>query len=273
MDVGSTVLVLVDRAGGAQAALQKASLLARHLGAVIELFSCDAEHAGAVRRLPTDPAARDVIEACFNDNSRYLEALRSSVVARDLDIRQCVACAASVIEGLAARVAALSPLLVVCGVVEGGMRGSRLTLRPELIQLVKQVTAPILLTRGAPWAPSPRIAMAPDFDAPDPDTRERVLEIAHRLGAGCHGSLMEAEEGASRESRALCEFVDRGQADILVVAGCSRPQAFASREPELEALLGAVTCDLLIVPRSPVDSSTVTRFAVAFRANSANRQP
>lgn len=85
--------------------------------------------------------------------------------------------------------------------------------------------------------------MAPDFNGPDPGTR------------------------------ALCEFVDRGQADILVVPGCSRPQAFASREPELEALLGAVTCDLRIVPRSPVDSSTVTRFAVAFGADSANRQP
>jgi hypothetical protein len=273
MDAAATLLVLVDRGGGAQAALQKASALARYLGAVIELFSCDTEHAGAVRRCDADASSRRIIEECFDDSERYLEALSGSVAARDLDIRHCVACAASVAEGLAARVEALTPLLVIRGIVEGGERGSRLLLRPELVQLVKQVTAPILLTRGSPWAPSPRIVVANDFNAPDGVTRSQMLELTHRLRRECHEWFSEPELDDATDPSALCERVGRRQADILVLAAPEASQHASTRVSQFEALLSSITCDALIVPRSPVDSSIVARFSFAFRSNPSHRQP
>lgn len=271
MDLPASLLVLVDRGGGAQAALQKASALARYLGAVIELFSCDTEHAGAVRRSGADVSAKRIIEECFDDSERYLDALSSSVAARDLDIRHCVACAASIAEGLTARVAALAPLLVIRGLVEGGERGSRLSLRPELVQLVKQVTAPILLTRGSPWAPSPRILVAAGFSDPDAATRSRMLELSNRLSSECQGWFSEPELDPASNSKALCERVDQTQTDILVVAAPEVSQKTSMQVSEFEDLLSRVTCDTLIVPRSPVDSSVVARFSVAFRSNPAHR--
>jgi hypothetical protein len=274
MDLPVTLLVLVDRGGGAQAALQKASALARYLGAVIELFSCDTEHASAVRRASSDASARRVIEECFDDSERYLEALSGSVVARDLDFRHCVACAASVAEGLATRIEALAPLLVIRGIVDGGERGSRLALRPEVVQLVKQVTAPILLTRGSPWAPSPRIVVADAFSSPDADTRAQMLSLSNQLRTECHGWFAEPAQNSECEPHALCESIKDSSADILVVAAPDAEGAApSSRAAEFEALLASITCDTLIVPRSPVTSSAIARFLVAFRANPANRQP
>ncbi|MEY2625227.1 MAG: hypothetical protein RL412_1002 [Pseudomonadota bacterium] len=278
MELSAAILVLVDRGGGAQAALQKASALARYLGAVIELFSCDTEHASAVRRAPNDASAQRVIEECFDDSERYLDALSGSVVARDLDFRHCVACAASVAEGLAARVEALAPLLVIRGIADGGERGSRLSLRPEVVQLVKQVTAPILLTRGSPWAPSPRIVIADEFSSPDAGTRAQMLNLANRLRAECHGWFAEPTQNSQRDPHELGQSVENSRADILVVAAPDAEGAApSSRACEFEALLASITCDTLIVPRivprSPVTSSAVARLLVAFRANPAHRQP
>lgn len=273
MDRPTSLLVLVDRGGGAQAALQKASALARYLGSVIELFSCDTEHAGAVRRSGADASAKRIIEECFDDSERYLDALSSSVAARDLNIRHCVACAASVAEGLTARVEALAPLLVIRGLVEGGERGSRLSLRPELVQLVKQVTAPILLTRGSPWAPSPRILVAADFNDPDAATRSKMIELSNRLSHECRGWFSAPELDSASDSKVLCERVERTPIDILVVAAPEVLQKTSMQVSEFEELLSRITCDTLIVPRSAVDSSVVARFSVAFRSDPANRQP
>jgi hypothetical protein len=273
MDLQASLLVLVDRGVGAQAALQKAAALARYLDAVIELFSCDTEHAGAVRCSGTDASARRIIEDCFNDSERYLDALSSSVAARDLDIRHCVACAASVAEGLSARVEALAPVLVIRGIVDGGERGSRLSLRPELVQLVKQVTAPILLTRGSPWAPSPRILVAAGFNAPDAVTRSKMLELSNRLSSDCQGWFSEPKLDPASDSNALCEQVERTQTDILVVAAPEISRNTTTQISEFETLLSAITCDTLVVPRSSMGSSLVARFSVAFRSNAAHREP
>ena len=72
---------------------------------------------------------------------------------------------------------------------------------------------------------------------------------------------------------ALCTQLKRHQADILIVAAPEASSKTSSRISEFEALLAAVTCDTLIVPRSPVESSLVTRFSFAFRSNPAHRQP
>ena len=167
----------------------------------------------------------------------------------------------------------LAPLHVIRGLVEGGERGSRLSLRPELVQLVKQVTAPILLTRGSPWAPSPRILIADAFNTPDEVTRSKIFDLSHRLRRECHEWFSEPEVDSEQDPKALCGRVARKQTDILVMAAPEGSQRTSAEISKFETLLSTITCDALIVPRSPVDSSLVARFSVAFRSNPSHRQP
>lgn len=263
----SKILVLAERAGGAQLALQRASILARHLDASIELFACDSEHAWAVTQRLSDPSANRVIERCLASSARYLEALRGSVAARDLHIGINVACAASIAEGVTTCISELAPLLVVHGLAEGCCRDGRWELPPELRQLLRRVSAPLLLTRGVPWAPVPRIIVSEDLDFPDEAARTKNVGIAERLCRQCYGRFI-VWPGRVEEARSLSEFVRAAAADVLIINVPPQDQWEATRGRALEAMLGAVTCDVLLMPSFASAHGFVTP-AVAFRTNSA----
>ena len=55
------ILVLADRSTEAQSSLHKASVLARHLDASIDIFLCDTDHAWAVREQAHSNEARAVV--------------------------------------------------------------------------------------------------------------------------------------------------------------------------------------------------------------------
>ena len=67
-----SILVLADRASEAEAAVRKASVMARHFKANIEIFACDTDHAWAID--DPSPAARSVISSCLAGAERYLDA-------------------------------------------------------------------------------------------------------------------------------------------------------------------------------------------------------
>ncbi len=274
--VQPSILVLAERAGGAQTALQKASIIARHFGARIELFSCDIEHGWAVRRHTSDSKARLTVDECLASSSRYLAALRGMLGARDIEIDTSAACAGSFWEGVAMRVGSLAPLLVVQGLAEGGMRDASVALRPDRIQLVRHATAPLLLTHGVPWAPAPRIVVAADYGTPDIGTRSAIIELAEQFRTRCHGWLIAADALAGNGAEALIAFAARAQADILVVAGPEAASWTTSRGSPFETLLSRSLCDVLIVPR--LTSAAAVRAAldpgmVAIRANPPYRDP
>lgn len=268
--------MLAERAGGAQTALQKASIIARHFGARIELFSCDTEHGWAVRRYASDPAARHTLDQCLAATSRYLDALRGTLGARDIEIGTSVACASSVWESVAVRVESLSPLLVVQGLAEAGMQDASVALRPDRIQLVRHATAPLLLTHGSPWAPAPRIVVAADYDTPDTATRAAIVALAEHFRARCHGWLIAAGAVVASSPQALLGFAARAQADMLVVAAPEASSWASTRGPPFEALLSSSICDVLVVPR--LASVAAVRAAlepglVAIRTNPPYREP
>lgn len=242
------LMVLAERAGGAQHALQKASVIARHLGARLELFACDAEHGWAVDQQHVDPVARRVLEECRSSSTRYLEALRGSIVAHDLSIGASVACANSLWEGLATRVREISPLLVVCGLGEQGGRGAPLVVGNDSIQLIRHATAPLLLTRGAAWAPAPRFVVAADFGAPDAATSADLRDLARRLCTHCRGWLAEPAGAPALDPVALIDDAVRMDSDILVLAAPAAGDWIRPDSP-FERLLGRISCDLLVVPR------------------------
>jgi hypothetical protein len=89
----SPILLCADRSSEAQDALRKASILARYLDAKIELFACDTEHGWAVSQSSQSEAARAALESCLAASRIYVEALRGSIAATDLQIATRVACA------------------------------------------------------------------------------------------------------------------------------------------------------------------------------------
>jgi nucleotide-binding universal stress UspA family protein len=274
--VQPSILVLAERAGGAQTALQKASIIARHFGARIELFSCDTEHGWAVRHHSSDPAAHRTLEQCLAATSRYLDALRGMLGARDIEVGTSVACASSMWEGVTTRVESLEPLLIVQGLAEGGVQDARVALRADRIQLVRHATAPLLLAQGIPWAPAPRIVVAADYGTPDPGTHGAIVELAERFRTRCQGWSIAADEPAGKGPEALIAFAARAQADILVVAGPEADSWITLQGSPFETVLSRSLCDVLIVPRRT--SVAAVRAAlepglVAIRTNPPYREP
>lgn len=259
-----TLLVIAERAGETQAALQRAAVIARHAGAKIELFSCDTEHAWALGDYANSREARAVIDQCMAESRRFLEAVRSSISALDVHIETRCACASALHEGIGARIATLAPQLVL-----KSMQGScqRRTPQPLEMQLVQACRTPLLLTRGAPWRPAPRIGAALDLAEPALIRARAVQHFAATFAAACAGSLRQAFVGTSASAtklrqlglaaeavtclpgsprEALRHWVEAQRLDVLVLGAAERFQA--RRLSLTEQLLSELPCDILVVP-------------------------
>lgn len=258
-----SLLVIAERSGEAQAALQRASVIARHAGAKIELFTCDTDHAWALGEYARSPEARAVIDRCNAESMRYLEALRGSISAPDVQIEMRCACAPAMLEGIAARIETLHPSLVIKSLSGSG------TLRPPLpveMQIVQGCAAPLLLTHGTPWRPAPRIGAA--LDLADSLSRARAVAcFAAELAGHCAGTVHRGFAGRSVPAGAaealeltdaqidllhgtprdaLRAWVGARRLDVLVLGAAPGPQA--GRISMAEQLLGELPCDIITVP-------------------------
>jgi nucleotide-binding universal stress UspA family protein len=277
-----SILVLADRSTEAQSALRKASLLARHFRAQIDLFSCDTDHAWAVGLERQSPAARKVLDDCLAESHRYLNALRSSIPAADLRISTSASCAAALPEGVAQRVRDWRPDLVVKNLADGLPEP-----RPPQaldMQLIQAARVPMLWIRGRAWRPVPKITVALDLLSEDRALTRSVLETAECLALGCHGELtivhclapgsqqtVAGTMGLSDRAQATCDWLglspDRLQIstvnpvatfgvggshsgmDVLVLGGV-QPTAWEQGRPTTtEDLLSVLESDVLLVPR------------------------
>lgn len=259
---GPSILVVAERSGDPQSALQKASVLARHLAADIELFTCDVEHAWAVEQQGRSADARLVVDACLANNTRYLAALRGTVAARDLPIRTSAVCAPTLYEGLARRSDEIQPLLVVKDCTETLFRGPGVILRPDELRLIREPPAPLLLSRGRTWAPVPRIGAL----SVEPADAARLELPAKELAQRCHGEFewLSLDTGQSVE-----QVVAQRRIDVLAMLATATPPARAMA-PVPEALVGNLACDVLLVPRSPLAPGALLA-AVAIRTDHAHR--
>lgn len=182
-----SILVIAERSGEVASALQKACVIARHFGAAIELFACDAEHAYMAEHSYDRRGVSDAVSKCLADSRRFLDAMRSSIAAADLDIRTSVACETPLHAGVLRKVREIGPDLVIrCVEARSTQRHSALTSTDW--QLLRTCPAPLMLTRGRAWGPAPRIAAALDLDDDEPSAR-RLLTAAAYLATGCGGDL------------------------------------------------------------------------------------
>ena len=297
-DTFHSILLCADRSSEAQVALRKASVLARYLDADIELFACDADHAWAVARGPSDAAARAELAACLAASHRYLAALRGSIAASDLRLSTRAACAATFAEGVAERVREGRHDLVVKNLADG--------LAADLA-LAKACRVPLLLTRARPWRPAPHIWVALDLANGDPAAGRRAVAVAQALARVCAGSyrsvysrsrsgdgdLARVDERATAAALGIAEnelkilegdprdtlpaALHDGDVDLLVIAQASgttrHPARMGDERSVTETLLGIDGCDVLIVPRQRGGSAAwVVRGSASLREDASDRQ-
>ena len=243
-----SILVLADRASETQAAVRKASVMARHFKARIELFACDADHAWALA--DTSPVARAAIANCLAGTERYLDALRGSVAGNDLQITTKAACANSMEEGIGARIRVLHPDLVIKTLMSISDTAP-MPPRPIEMQLMRCCAVPLLVTRGRSWRPTTKFAAAIDLDGHDPALTAKLVDTVRFLALGSGGEHTFIH-GSSAE--AIKEFIEGYQVDVLVIGG---PRADSWQGPDAsltERLLSVVECDVLIVPATEASS-------------------
>jgi len=287
-----SILVIAERSGEVQSALQKACVLARHFSASVELFSCDAEHAWMARHAYDRRGVSESIDACMADSRRFLEAIRASIAADDLHITTSVACESPLHEGIVRKVRESQPDLVIKCV--GGLDAARHSaLTSTDWQMIRTCPAPLLLTRGRTWQPRPRIAASIDIsDAESPDVSRRVLASANYIAQGCGGDLdvvysdatgavqsartmlrqftdalgvkfarIEILEG--QPERTLAGFVEQREIDVMVLGALGHAAgARSSTRSDVvgtltEALVARLDCDFLLV--RPEDDPLGTR--------------
>jgi len=248
VNVLSSILVLADRASEAEAAVRKASVMARHFEANIEIFACDTEHAWAID--DPSPAAKAVISSCLLGTERYLDALRGSVAGNDLQITTRAACASSMEEGIRDRVRASHPDLVIKTLMPASDTAP-MSPRPLEMQLMRCCAVPLLVTRGRSWRPTTKFAAAVDLDGHDPARVRDLIASVEFLAHGCSG---EHALVRGRSVEEIVRFVEQHQIDVLVMDGPAEG-SWQGPEPSLiERLLSVLECDVLILPSAALSA-------------------
>ncbi|MFO1427782.1 MAG: universal stress protein [Steroidobacteraceae bacterium] len=272
-----SILVIAERSAEVQSALQKACVVARHFNARIELFACDAEHAWMARHAYDRRGVGEALEACMQDSRRFLEAIRSSISADDLDITTSVACESPLYEGIVRKVLDSQPDLVIkCVGTPDSSRYSALGSTDW--QLIRTCPAPLMLTRGRTWQPRPRVAASIDIsDTESPAVSRRVLASASYIAQGCGGELevVYSDSGGSvhsartllrqftddlgvkfarievlegRPERTLAGFAAQRGVDVMVLGALGHGVARRGVVGTLtETLIEKLDCDFLLV--------------------------
>src|SRR5690348_7794847 len=101
-----SILVVADRSPADSELLVKASRLARHFGARVELLLCDSEHAYALEHAYERSGVETVRQHCVADALAYLARLKSSAPAQGIEVSIDASCHSPLYEGIVHKVLA-----------------------------------------------------------------------------------------------------------------------------------------------------------------------
>lgn len=184
-----TILVVVERNEQALQVFSKACTLARHFGARIELYLCDAERGYALRHAYDQTGIGRAAEALVDEARRYLEALRRSVDVPDLEISVDASCETPLYQGIVQKVLMSGPDLVIKA-IGGGNGGTRPGPSLNDWHLARTCPVPLLFMGHRPWRPVPRIAASVDpTDQETPGLARLIMASAAQFAAACQGEL------------------------------------------------------------------------------------
>lgn len=189
MDKLTSILVVTSRSNADGALFAKAVLLARRVGARIHLFHCDAGLAHVLRHSYDTEDAEKAWRASVSEHRGYLEALRASMQAPELDISIDAACESPLYEGIVRKVLAIRPDLVMKS-ASGTHPLRRFALDSNDWQLMRACPVTLMLVRGKTWAEPPRFAALVDVSVQEtPHLAQTIVHASEYFALGCQGEL------------------------------------------------------------------------------------
>lgn len=204
----SCLLAILDRSTSDHALVAKAARLARRLGARLELFLCDAEHAHELKH-DYELSHRDAMRRSYVTQAReYLTGLRVAVGLPETLTSVSAACESPLYEGIVRRVNESRPDMVIKN-TSGVHYAARVAFDPNDWQLMRKCPVTLLMTRGRAWHAHARFAAAVDVSG------EQTAGLAHSIiktsamlsaAHGCQTDILYSESGdvpgATRAARA-----------------------------------------------------------------------
>jgi len=173
----TSILLIAEPADADRQSLAKALMLARYLHAGIEIVFFDSGHPNTQRPSVTPTATAH----------QYLEALRQSVTAPDVDIAIDPVFAGSLQDTIAQKAAANGVELVIKA---AGHRRTPSGAQADW-QLIRHCPIPLLLTQGRPWHPRALFGAAVDVtDRHTPDLYSAIAQLSARLRTACGADLV-----------------------------------------------------------------------------------
>jgi len=248
------VLAVLDRSTSDHALLAKSARLARRLGARLELFLCDAEHAYELKH-DYEPSHIDAVRrSCIAKAVDYLGGLRTAAGLPEILTSISAACESPLYEGIVRKVMESHPDMVVKN-ASGVQSPAQAAFDPNDWQLMRKCPVTLLMTRGRAWHAHPRFAAAVDMSAEETTgLAHGIVETSAMLSAA-HGSetdvlYSEADgtAGAAREAhaRALRKLAEECHVDtngVRILDGApERTLPAAVLEAQYDVLtMGALT--------------------------------
>lgn len=288
VDKLTSILVIADRSPADRLLLLKAIGLARAFGARIELYTCDSEHAADLRRAYDTAGVEKEWLDCVWAGRQYLEALRESVAASDVQIFTDCMCDTRVQLAIARKIDACHPDLVMKKARKA--HPGRFALDAADWDLMRACPANLMLVRNRPWKQPARFAAMVDMRDPEiPSAGKEVMHAAEYLTVGCSADLdvvyCEREEtqpdrvslaqeliALAREHQVesnhihvlsgnpdevLPAFASRNDYDMVVLGTLTHRRRLANLVGKLTGRFAdALDCDLLLV-RSDSDTDAV----------------
>lgn len=196
----AAILLLVERGDSVHQGLQKALMLARHFHARLDLFLCDTEGYIVSGSDAMAPGSR-TRALCVAEGSDYLQALRKSIVAPDVEIATEAICHRSLREAVAEKAERSATNLIV-KVVDAN-RGDTGGRGAADWAAIATCPLPLLLTRGRPWRPVPQFAAALEFSRGSIRAANRaVADLATLLALACGAEVDLLLVGCDRAAEA-----------------------------------------------------------------------
>jgi universal stress protein E len=186
----TTILAVLDRSSADRVLVKKAANLARLLGAHLELFLCDAEHAYALKRDYQPDNGMSAKRQYTEEAITYLNELAEAASLEDVEVSVCASCESPLYEGIVHKVMQSRPDLVMKH-AGGGGAPSHVAFDANDWQLMRKCPVTLLITRGRAWQSHPHFAAAVDISSREIDgLASSILDTSAMLSAA-HGGHTE----------------------------------------------------------------------------------
>ena len=259
----NSILLAAEREDAVHQSVNRALMLARYLDARLDILLCDPD-------LPAAAGNGAASQRSAAEAREYLEALRNSILAPDVEITTEAAFDGSLHEHVARKVRREGSSLVVKGM------GRIPQARENHLnwQLIRASPAPLLLTRGHPWHPRARFAAVIDGHSPRHSSIAANVGASLQLACGADLDLiyLQGDAGASEQAQSIAgdlhvapdrlhilgrdgaevlpQFIGQRGFDLVALPTAGEPAGFGVERALADKLTKSTDLDLLFVQQA-----------------------